>query len=130
VASGNSTAITHRLAGAARWLAQNTAPGELVLNLSAGDFEQLWAYNTHNTYWVGFNVRFLKAQSPDLFGRYARVYELGDLAALHGLLTGGTPARYALASDRLPTPLLRGIASSQSFETVYSDAACVVVQAR
>ena len=34
-----------------------------------------------------------------------------------------------LRGNRLPPPLLQAIASSPAFETVYSDGACVVVQA-
>jgi hypothetical protein len=126
----NSTAVAHRLEGAARWLAANTDPGELVLNLTAGDFEQLWAYNTHNTYFVGFNVRFLQRQSPDLFRQYAGVYERGDLAALQGLLSGDTTARFAIVSDRLPRALVDRIMGSPSFETVYSDKSCAIIRTR
>jgi len=125
----NSTAVAHRLEGAALWLAANTAPGELVLNLTAGDFEQLWAYNTHNTYFVGFNVRFLQRQSPDLFLQYASLYERGDLVALEALLSTDTAARFAVISDRLPGSLADRIVRSPSFETVYRDRSCAIVRA-
>jgi len=126
----NSTAVAHRLEGAARWLAANTPPGELVLNLTAGDFEQLWAYNTHNTYFVGFNVRFLQRQSPDLFRQYASLYERGDLAALEALLSTDTTARFAVISDRLPGSLADRILRSPTFETVYSDRSCAIIRSR
>jgi hypothetical protein len=126
----NSTAVAHRLEGAADWLATNTAPGELVVNLTAGDFEQLWAYNTHNTYFVGFNVRFLQRQSPDLFRRYASLYERGDLDALKALISTETTARFAVISDRLPGALADRIVRSPSFETVYRDRSCAIIRSR
>jgi hypothetical protein len=126
----NSTAVAHRLEGAASWLAANTEPGELVINLTAGDFEQLWAYNTHNTYFVGFNVRFLQRESPELFRQYARVYERGDLDALRGLLSGDTAARFAVVTDRLPRALVDRILASGMFESVYTDPSCAVIRAR
>jgi hypothetical protein len=130
VVVGNSTAVAHRLEGAASWLASNTAPGELVLNLTAGDFEQLWAYNTHNTYFVGFNVRFLQRQSPEVFREYASLYERGDVGALERLLTDYTTARFAVISDRLPRPLVDRIMGSPSFETVYSDRSSAIIRTR
>jgi hypothetical protein len=126
----NSTAVAHRLEAAAQWLEANTAPGEMVLNLTAGDFEQLWAYNTHNTYFVGFNVRFLQRQSPEIFREYASLYERGDVGALERLLAGGTSARYAVVSDRLPRPLVDRILGSPAFETVYSDRSCAILRRR
>ena len=100
----------------------------MVVNLSSGDFEELWLYDTKNTYLVGINVSFLRAESPGLFGEYARFYQSGDIQALRKLLQETAPARYLVASDRLPLPLLDAIASSPLFDTAYHDRSCIIAE--
>ena len=129
IVARNSASIPRRLEQAARWLAANTSEGEMVVNLSSGDFEELWLYDTKNTYLVGINVSFLRAESPGLFDVYARFYQSGDIQALRKLLQETAPARYLVASDRLPLPLLDAIASSPLFDTAYHDRSCIIAEA-
>ena len=123
----NSAPVARRLEVAAHWLEEHTAPGERVLNLSSGDFEEVWLYDTKNTYFTGLNLNFLKAESPALYELYGEVYQRGDMAALAGLLER-TESRYLLASDRLPPPLLKAIASTPGFEVVYRDQSCFIAR--
>ena len=124
----NSAPVARRLEAAAHWLEEHTAPGERVLNLSSGDFEEMWLYDTKNTYFTGLNLNFLKAESPALYELYGEVYQRGDMAALTGLLER-TESRYLLASDRLPPPLLKALASTPRFEVVYRDRSCFIARA-
>ena len=123
----NSATVARRLEPAARWLAERTAEGEIVLNLSSGDFEELWLYDTRNTYFIGLNLNFLAAESPALHELYGAFYAGGDVGALQGLLDR-TGARYLVASDRLPPPLRRLVTTSPRFETVYSDRSCAILR--
>ncbi len=124
----NSTGVPARLAAAARWLREHTEPGELVINATAGDFEQLWVYNTHNTYLAGFNINFLDRQSPEVYRLYERAFRFGHPAALERLVER-TGARYVVLTDRLHPEAFRRLAQAPGFETAYRDRSCLVLRA-
>jgi len=82
----------HRYAGAAAWLAANSAPGSLVFNVDWDDFPLLFFHNTQNRYVIGLDPTYLARHDPGAYEAWAAI------------ASGAEPQPAALLRDRFGAP--------------------------
>ena len=104
--------------GGARWLAENTPPGELVFHTDWDDFPKLFYFNTHNTYVIGLDPDFMRLKHPDLFAAWRDVTrgkrkDPGEVIEQFG-------ATYVF-TDTKHKKFIRLVEKDERFERLYGD---------
>jgi hypothetical protein len=87
------------LAGASRWLRENSPPGALVFTTDWDDFPYLFYHNTHNTYLVGLDPTYLQRADADLWDQWVAITR-GETGQPSALIQSAFGARYVVSDTR------------------------------
>lgn len=87
------------MAGAARWLAENSTPGALVFQTDWDDFPYLYYYNTANTYLVGLDPTYLQLANPLAWDNWVAITQ-GDVEQPSALIRRQFGAAYVVSDTR------------------------------
>lgn len=116
------------LAGAARWLQENTEPGALVFQIDWDDFPYLFYHNTHNTYLVGLDPTYLQLAHPRLWNLWVPITQ-GQVERPSALIRDIFGALYTV-SDTAHSAFAERADADPDMQLVYRDANSMVWQIR
>ena len=104
-------------AGVSRWLAENTAEGEIVFNVDWDRYPMLFFHNRRNRYVTGLDPNYLYYYDPELYNKWEFISK-GKSAELAVHLRD-FDSRYLVASSRF-RPVWKS-AERSGLELVYED---------
>jgi hypothetical protein len=113
-------------AGAAGWLAANTAPGSLVFQTDWDDFPRLFFYNPQNLYTIGLDPTYLSLYDAALYDEWVAITQ-GDLTPAGAAIRDDFGAEYVL-TDQAHRAFIRAAAGDPNLKEVYRDDDAVVYQ--
>ena len=103
-------------AGAAGWLAANTAPGSLVFQTDWDDFPRLFFYDPRNLYTIGLDPTYLSLYDAALYDEWVAITQ-GDLAPAGAAIRADFGAEYVL-TDRAHRDFLNAAADDPQLKEV------------
>lgn len=114
--------------GASRWIAANSADGEMVFNANWDDFPLLFFHNPRNAYAIGLDPSYLDRRNPELYELWRRL-RAGEEAEPAKRLGEGFGAHLAV-TDRRPLAFIEAMDRDPLVERAYEDENSIVYRVR
>jgi hypothetical protein len=106
--------------GISNYLAQNTQPGEIIMQTDWDDFPMLFYYNSKDYYIVGLDPTFMYNYDPVLYNLFADITTAKKTDNLYEAVKGNFFASYFIV-DRGRDQLMRNLLKEENFSKVYED---------